>query len=72
MQKEDETLHGYIKHWCDVKANALSMFEETTVYVFYKGFRDRELSQKLIWKALTTLSTPFQVVVKYAMNEEVL
>lgn len=72
LQKEDESLHSYIKRRHNVKADISSMQGEITIYVFHKALRDWELSQKLIRKAPTTLASLFQVANKYAMSEEVL
>lgn len=36
------------------------MPNETTIYVFRKGLKHRELSQKLVCKAPTTLASLFQ------------
>lgn len=70
--KVDESLCSYIKRWGNVKADISSMLKETTIYVFYKGLRDQELSQKLVHKTPTTLASLFQVVGKYAMSKEIL
>lgn len=70
-QKEDESLQSYIKRWHNIKVDVSLIHEDTIVYVFCNGFRNKELSQKLIRKALRTLSTVFQVANKYAMSDEV-
>jgi hypothetical protein len=56
----------------DMKDDMSHITEETTIYVFHKGLRNTDLSKKLIRKAPTTLSTPFQVANKYAMSKEVM
>lgn len=58
----------------DVKADTSSMRDETTIYVFRKGFKGSGtvISQKLTRKAPTTLASLFQIAEKYAMTEEVL
>lgn len=73
MQKEYESMCSYIKRWQDIKADVSSMLEEATIYVFYKGLRNRELPQKIIWKASITLIALFiQVAHKYALGKEVM
>lgn len=57
---------------CDMKDDMSHITEEITIYVFHKGLRNTDLSKKLIRKALTTLSTLFQVANKYAMSKEVM
>lgn len=69
MQKEDETLCNCIKCWRDVKVDVSSMLEETTIYVFRKGLRDKEFSQKFIQMAAMILSALFQVANKYVMRK---
>lgn len=72
IQEEDESLHNYIKRWRDIKPDISNMCDKTTIYVFYRGLKNHELSEKLMCKASTTLASLFQVVDKYAMGEELL
>lgn len=55
-----------------MKVDSSSMPKETAIYIFYKGLRDCELSQKLIHNIMTTLVSIFRVADKYAKSDEVL
>lgn len=48
------------------------MSDEIFVYNFHRGFNNHEPSQKLVRKALATLSCMFQIIDKYTTSKEVL
>jgi hypothetical protein len=48
------------------------MSNDRVIYVFSKGLKKHELSQKLVRKALTILAHLFQIHNKYAMSKEIL